>query len=222
MIALNLEAGRCRSNYRFTRGAGALGETGRLDPAGFRALVDRCVLKRGLLSETGSLVGPNNALQPITAQILRLFEALAIVSTGVCRPPIERQIPLLHRTLASRNAMFSVLQVFTVILIAVAMGAGARARLELPGKLRLESRRITPCSRSIIRGSLSAEASARAGGTISTIIVVLLTPPGSAHYSDSSVCKAVYWLFTHPVNSSGLKAKTRTAFSSGLFLVRGE
>ncbi len=63
-----------------------------------------------------------------------------------------------------------------------------------------------------------------AGGTISTIVLLCLTPSGSADFWLTLVAllgligmQAVYWLFTHPVNKFWLEGENLDRFSSVFF-----
>jgi hypothetical protein len=63
-----------------------------------------------------------------------------------------------------------------------------------------------------------------AGGTISTIILLFLTPLGSTDFWLTLVAllgligmQAVYWLFTHPVNKFWVEGENLDRFSSRFF-----
>lgn len=63
-----------------------------------------------------------------------------------------------------------------------------------------------------------------AGGTISTIILLFLTPLGSTGSWLTFVAllgligmQAVYWLFTHPVNKFWIEGDNLDRFGSGFF-----
>jgi len=105
--------------------------------------------------------------------------------------------------------MFSAFQVLTVILVAVAMALSLAHALELPGKMRLDKETYYAMQRIYYPGFTIGGGIGEAGGTISTIILLILTPLGSTDFWLTLVAllgligmQAVYWLFTHPVNES--------------------
>jgi hypothetical protein len=105
--------------------------------------------------------------------------------------------------------MFSVLQVLTVVLVAVAMALALAHALELPGKMRLDKETYYAMQSIYYPGFTIGGGIGEAGGTISTIVLLFLTPSGSADFWLTLVTllgligmQAVYWLFTHPVNKA--------------------
>jgi Anthrone oxygenase len=118
--------------------------------------------------------------------------------------------------------MFSVLQVLTVVLVAVAM-ALAHA-LELPGKMRLDKETYYAMQSIYYPGFTIGGGIGEASGTLATIVLLFLTPSGSADFWLTLVAllgligmQAVYWLFTHPVNKFWLEGERLDRFSSGFF-----
>jgi hypothetical protein len=115
--------------------------------------------------------------------------------------------------------MFSVLQILTVVLVAVAM-ALAHA-IELPGKMRLDKETYYAMQPIYYPGFTIGGGIGEAGGTISTIVLLFLTPSGSADFWLTLVAllgligmQAVYWLFTHPVSKFWLEGENLDRFSS--------
>lgn len=119
--------------------------------------------------------------------------------------------------------MFSALQVLTVILVAVAMALSLAHALELPGKMRL-TKDAYLAVQTIYYPGFTIGGISEPVGTISTIILLVLTPLGSANFWLTLVAllgllgmQAVYWLFTHPVNKFWVEGENLDRFSSGFF-----
>jgi hypothetical protein len=120
--------------------------------------------------------------------------------------------------------MFDVLQVLTVILVVLAMAPALAHALELPGKMRLTKDAYLAMQPIYYPGFTIAGGLGEAGGMISTIILLALTPLGSADFWLTLVAllgligmQAVYWLFTHPVNKFWLQGEKLSGFSSSFF-----
>ena len=119
--------------------------------------------------------------------------------------------------------MLSVLQVLTVILVATAVALALAHALELSGKMRLEQETYYALQPIYYPGFTSGGVSEPAG-IILTIILLFLTPMGSADFwlplvalLGSISMQAVYWLFTHPVNKFWDEGENLDRFSSGFF-----
>lgn len=120
--------------------------------------------------------------------------------------------------------MLDVLQVMTVILVVVAMAPALAHALELPGKMRLTKEAYVAMQPIYYPGFTIAGGIGEAGGMISTIILLFVTPLASADFWLTLVAllgliamQAVYWLFTHPVNKFWLEGKELSRFGSGFF-----
>jgi Anthrone oxygenase len=120
--------------------------------------------------------------------------------------------------------MFHLLQVVTVILVAVAMALSLAHALELPGKMRLDKKAYYAVQPIYYPGFTIGGGVGDFGGTLVTIILLFLTPWGSADFWLTLVAllgligmHAVYWLFTHPVNQFWLEGEKLDKFSSGFF-----
>jgi hypothetical protein len=120
--------------------------------------------------------------------------------------------------------MLPVLQIVTVILVAVAMALALAHALELPGKMRLDKKTYYAVQPIYYPGFTIGGGIGEAGGTIATIILLLLTPPASAQFWLIFVAllglitmQAVYWLATHPVNTFWVEGVNLDRFSSGFF-----
>jgi hypothetical protein len=120
--------------------------------------------------------------------------------------------------------MLSVLQVLTVMLVAVAMALALAHALELPGKMRLDRETYYAMQPIYYPGFTIGGGIGEAGGTIATLILLFLTPLGSADFWLTLVAflgligmQAVYWLFTHPINQFWVAGVNLDRFSSGFF-----
>jgi Domain of unknown function (DUF1772) len=120
--------------------------------------------------------------------------------------------------------MFSVLQILTVILVAVAMALALAHALELPGKLRLGKDTYYAMQSIYYPGFTIGGGIGEGAGTISTIVLLFFTPFGNADFWLTLVAligligmQVVYWLFTHPVNKFWLEGEDLDRFSSGFF-----
>lgn len=120
--------------------------------------------------------------------------------------------------------MLDVLQVVTVILVVVAMAPALAHALELPGKMRLTKEAYVAMQPIYYPGFTIAGGIGEAGGMISTLILLFLTPSRTADFWLTLVAllglismQAVYWLFTHPVNKFWLEGEKLSSFGSGFF-----
>jgi hypothetical protein len=120
--------------------------------------------------------------------------------------------------------IFGVLQILTVILVAVAMALALAHALELPGKMRLNRETYYAMQPIYYPGFTVGGGIGEVGGTISTIVLLLLEPPGSAGFWPTLVAlvglvgmQVVYWLFTHPVNKFWVEGEDLDRFGSGFF-----
>jgi Domain of unknown function (DUF1772) len=120
--------------------------------------------------------------------------------------------------------MFAVLQVLTVILVVVALAPALAHALELPGKMRLTKETYVAVQPIYYPGFTIAGGIGEVGGLLSTIILLVLTPLGSADFWLTLVAllgllgmQAVYWLVTHPVNQFWLQGEHLSGVSAGFF-----
>jgi hypothetical protein len=110
--------------------------------------------------------------------------------------------------------MFHLLQVLTGALIAAAMGLALAHALELPGKMRLTQEVYDAMQPIYYPGFTIGGGIAEAGGLLATLLLVCLTPWGSAAFWLTLVAflgllgmEAVYWIWTHPVNQFWLEGE---------------
>jgi hypothetical protein len=102
--------------------------------------------------------------------------------------------------------MFTVLQVATVFLVAIARALALAHALELPGKLRLDKKAYYAVQ-SIYYPGFTVGGIGEAAGTIAAIILLFLTPRASVDFWLTAVAaigligmQGVYWIVTHPIN----------------------
>ncbi len=119
--------------------------------------------------------------------------------------------------------MRSVLQVLTVVLVALAMVPALAHALELPGKMRLTKDAYFAVQRIYYPGFTIAGISEPAS-FISTIVLLFLTPRGTVAFWLTLVAlvgligmQVVYWIFIHPVNKVWVRGETLGSFGAGFF-----
>jgi hypothetical protein len=120
--------------------------------------------------------------------------------------------------------MFHALQVVTVILVSVAMSLALAHALELPGKMRLTKEAYYAIQPVYYPGFTIGGGIGEAGGLLFLLILVFLTPSGSAEFWLTLVAllglvgmQAVYWICTHPVNKFWLTGEPMGKVGSGFF-----
>jgi len=119
--------------------------------------------------------------------------------------------------------MFDILQVVTVLLVAVAMALTLAHALELPGKMRL-TKDVYYAMQHIYYPGFTIGGFAEPASLILTIIMLFFTPLGSVDFWLTLVAllgligmQATYWLFTHPVNKFWLQGQKLSGLGSGFF-----
>lgn len=121
------------------------------------------------------------------------------------------------------SPMLLVLQVATVLLVAVAMSLALAHALELPGKLRLDKESYRAVQRIYYPGFTIGGFSEWLG--ILTIVILLwLTPSATSSFFWTLAAllamvamHATYWIVTHPVNKFWLKDQDLGALGAGFF-----
>jgi hypothetical protein len=108
------------------------------------------------------------------------------------------------------TSMLDVLQVMSVVLVAVAMAPALAHLLELPGKLRLSRETYLAVQPIYYPGFTISAGIGETAGPISTAVLLFLSPAGSAAFWLRLVAllgligmQAVYWIVTHPEASGG-------------------
>ena len=119
--------------------------------------------------------------------------------------------------------MLDALQVLTVLSVAVAMALALAHALELPGKMRL-SKDVYYAMQPIYYPGFTVGGFAEPAGLILSIILLLLTPSGTADFWLTLAAllgligmQATYWLFTHPVNKFWLRGQKLSGLGLGFF-----
>jgi hypothetical protein len=122
--------------------------------------------------------------------------------------------------------MRELLQILSTILVALAMAPALAHALELPGKMRLPKESYLAVQPIYYPGFTIAGGIGEAGGLISTLVLLLLTPSGTAAFWLTFVAllgmigmQGVYWIFTHPVNTYWLRGETLKGFGSAFFSI---
>jgi hypothetical protein len=107
--------------------------------------------------------------------------------------------------------MLLILQVVTVMLVALAMSLAVAHGLELPGKMRLD-RKTYFAVQAIYYPGFTYGGLGEGLGMFASLVLLLLTPfPSPAFWWTLTALVAlismhgVYWLITHPVNKFWLK-----------------
>jgi hypothetical protein len=118
--------------------------------------------------------------------------------------------------------MFVVLQVVTLVVVAIAMALVLAHALELPGKLRLskdEYLAVQP----IYYPGFTIGGAAEPIGLLLLLALTLLTPRGASFWLTAgafaalAAMHATYWLLTHPVNNFWLKDVRLAGAGRGFF-----
>jgi hypothetical protein len=119
--------------------------------------------------------------------------------------------------------MFDILQVVTVLLVAVAMALTIAHALQLPGKMRL-TKDVYYAMQPIYYPGFTIGRFAEPASLILTIILLFFTPLGSVDFWLTLVAllgligmRATYWLFTHPVNKFWLQGQKLSGLGSSFF-----
>jgi hypothetical protein len=120
--------------------------------------------------------------------------------------------------------MFQVLQIVTILLVAVAMAMALAHALELPGKMRLSKEAYLAMQAIYYPGFTIGGTVGEAGGMLATLLLVFFTPAGSVEFwltlgafLSLLAMHAVYWIVTHPVNNFWLKDFKLEGLGAGFF-----
>ena len=115
-----------------------------------------------------------------------------------------------------------VLQVVTLLIVAIAMATMLAHALELPGKLKLPKDEYLAVQKIYYPG-FTIGGAAEPLGLILLIALMLLTPPGPSLWLTAggflalAAAHATYWLVTHPVNNFWLKDVELKGLGAGFF-----
>jgi hypothetical protein len=124
--------------------------------------------------------------------------------------------------------MFSALQIFTVMMVALSASLSLAHALELPGKMRLDE----PTYRAVQRIYYPGFTIGGFGdilGLVTTVALVLLTPTGSPAFWLTVIAflgmlgtNIVYWVAVHPVNKHWMQGQPVGAPAATFFGAGGE
>jgi len=119
--------------------------------------------------------------------------------------------------------MFTILQIATVFLVAIAMALALAHALELPGKLRLDKKAYYTVQ-SIYYPGFTIGGVGEAAGTIAAIILLFLTPRAGMDFWLTVVAvialigmQGVYWIVTHPINQFWVEDVKLNRAGAGFF-----
>src|SRR5215471_13412979 len=119
--------------------------------------------------------------------------------------------------------MFLILQVFTVVFVAVAMALALAHALELPGKMRLDKKTYLAVQTIYYPGFTYGGLGEGLGMLVVLILLLMTSPRRSAFWWTMMAfvallaMQAVYWLITHRVNKFWLKDTQLTGAIGGFF-----
>ena len=120
--------------------------------------------------------------------------------------------------------MLEILQIVTVMLVAVAAALALAHALELPGKLHLDRQTYSAIQAIYYPGFTIAGAIAEPGSVIATAMLLWLTPGGTsqfwlvlAAFTGTLMLTAIYWILTHPVNNFWLEGQRINARGAAFF-----
>ena len=119
--------------------------------------------------------------------------------------------------------MVGVLQILTLLAVAVTMALALAHALELPGKMRL-SKEAYYTVQPIYYPGFTFAGFAEPFGLLLTILLLVVTPLGTVNFwltlaalAGLIAVQAVYWLFTHPVNKFWLQDEKLSRAGSSFF-----
>jgi hypothetical protein len=102
--------------------------------------------------------------------------------------------------------MFHIMQIVTIVLVAIAMAPAVAHALEYPGKMRLDQASYRTVQ-TIYYPGFTIAGIAEAGGLIATIVLLILTPSGTAAIWLTFIAllgmlgmQIVFWIYTQPAN----------------------
>jgi hypothetical protein len=120
--------------------------------------------------------------------------------------------------------MFHTVEIVSILLVALAMAPALAHLLEFPGKSRLTKYAYLTVQPIYYPGFTIAGGIGEAGGLISVLAILLLTPQGTAAFWLRLVAlvamfgmQLVFWVFTQPLNKFWLQSTTLGAFGNAFF-----
>jgi len=120
--------------------------------------------------------------------------------------------------------MLQIVRILSTILVAFGMAPAVAHTLEHPGKMRLGKDAYLAVQSVYYPGFTIAGAVGETGGLLATIVLLLLTPSGSAAFPLTLVAvlgmagmQLIYWVLIHPVNRVWLRNSKLGAAGGGFF-----
>ena len=120
--------------------------------------------------------------------------------------------------------MYRLLQVASVILVAVAMALALAHALELPGKMRLNKETYLAIQPIYYPGFTIGGGVGEAGGMMALVALLALTPYATTRFWWTLAALLLllamhltYWLVTHPVNNFWIKDIELTGLGATFF-----
>lgn len=124
--------------------------------------------------------------------------------------------------------MYALLQVASIVVVAVALALSLAHALELPGKKRLGKEHYLAVQ-AIYYPGFTIGGAAEPVGLILVLLLLVLTPVGGAAFlltagalAALAAMHAAYWLLTHPVNRFWLKDYQPKGLGGRFFAVRAK
>jgi hypothetical protein len=125
--------------------------------------------------------------------------------------------------------MFHLLQVLTLVFVAVALSTALAHALEMPGKMRLTREAYLAVQPIYYPGFTIGGGIGEVGALILTLVVLLLTPSKAPVFwltLTALLClvgmEAVYWIRIHPVNKHWLQGQNMSATGSRFFSIASD
>jgi hypothetical protein len=119
--------------------------------------------------------------------------------------------------------MIAILQVASLVLVAIAMALALAHALEFPGKRRLDKATYAAVQ-TIYYPGFTMAGFAEVLAMPATLALLLLTPVGGAAFPLTAVAfaatvamHAAYWVLTHPINRFWLEGQELGALGKGFF-----
>lgn len=123
--------------------------------------------------------------------------------------------------------MLVVVQIATLLLVALAMATSVAHALELPGKMKLSRDTYLAVQRIYYPGFLIGGGLGEFAGLLGTLVLVLMTDTASAAFwLTVAACvsmvsmHAIFWIFTQPVNRFWLRNQQMATAGAAFFEVR--
>jgi len=120
--------------------------------------------------------------------------------------------------------MYHAVQIISILLVVLALVPALAHVLEFPGKAKLGKEAYFTVQPIYYPGFTVAGGVGEAGGLVSTIVLLLLTPFGTSAFEWTLLAvtgllgmEVVFWLFTAPVNRVWLQNTNVGNFGAALF-----